>query len=846
MIYRFEDCELDAARVVLHRGGEAVAVEPQVFDLLRCLIERRGQMVTKEELLDTVWGDRFVSESALTSRIKSARRAIGDDGSAQRMIRTVHGRGYEFVAPLHDGGPDVGDVPAAVPTPTPGAPARSPLPLSVHGLIGRDDELEQLAHELRTARLLTIVGPAGVGKTSIGLELARREAERRRDGVAFVELVTIRDRDELLAAVATALDVNVRQQGSIDAAIVDLLRARQLLLLVDNCEHLIEPIAALIDQILVAAPGVSIVATSREPLAIRGERVSIVEPLAVDELGELDLDRLARIPAVELFVERARAVDARFALTPLTAPAVSEICRRLDGIPLALELAASRTHAIDVADIARRLDERLRLLRAVRRGADPRHSTLVDAIGWSYELLDEDEQRLFTELSVFAGSFDLDTAEAICGGDDVLDVLTRLSQRSMIAVRRPASGGTRYEMLETLREFGRSRLDELSNVTLFSGHARHFADLAIRTAEMLRTPDEPKGVALIDRSFADVRAALRFAVQVGDVDTALELVTSVREYAMRTMRYEVFGWADQAAQLVTDAPHPLRPTLTALRGYGAFVRGEFDRALALADAAAEDELFLGVDSVGLVERVRGNVLYIVGDEPTAHVRCSELITVAEESGNASQRAHAYYMSSISSSCVALPDEARARYEAAFEAARSSGSPTDLAGAWVAKGFATRDDDDAALDAFASGDRLARSAGNRWMSAFACTEASGLRVAMGDLRRGCDGLAETIDIWFRTGEWAQQWLTLSRCIIALERIDRPELAAEVLGAIEMHTVVDASPVLPSVRDLTLAARESLFEQLGTDRAEELRAAGARRPVAELVYLTRDALLGRSES
>jgi predicted ATPase/DNA-binding winged helix-turn-helix (wHTH) protein len=849
VIYHFDDCELDPGRIVFRRGGEEVALEPQVFDLLHCLIGRRGQLVTKEELLDTVWGDRFVSESALTSRIKSARRAVGDDGTAQRIIRTVHGKGYEFVAPVIERD----DLDHATTDQRPHAPAStsthpSAIPLAVHDLVGRGETLDELESELREARCLTIIGPGGVGKTSLALEVARRTASTHRDGVALVELVGVGTADEALAAVATALDVSVRQHESIDAAIIDVLRPQQLLLVLDNCEHLVGPVANLVEQILHTSPDVTTLTTSRETLAIAGERVYHVEPLDVTDLDELRLhdlalDDLAAIPAVRLFVERARAADARFQLTAANARSVAEICRRLDGIPLALELAASRTAALDVSDIARRLDERLRLLQAVRRGSDPRHRRLLDTISWSYELLDEDERRIFAELAVFAGPFDLDAAEAVCDERDVLDLLTRLSQRSMLAVRRPASGGTRYEMLETLREFGRSRLDDMSNVALFGRHAAHFASAAKEVEAAMQTVDEPVAVRRVDAAFADLRAAQRFAADVGDADTALGLVTSIREYAMRTMRYEVFAWADAAMGLVAQEAHPLRPTLTGVSAYGAWVRGEFDRALEMARTALDDEAAQGLAPLGLAERVLGNVLYIRGDIEDGAAMIDRLIPIAEASGNGSRRVHAYYMSSISAVSIGDVDLARTRYEAAFDIARETGSPTDLASAWTAKGFATRNDDAAALDAFASGDRLARSAGNRWMSAFACTEASSLRICMGDLARGCAGLAETVDAWYRAGEWAQQWLTLSRCLIALDRLEQYELAAELLGAIEHHSSVDAPPGMPSVLTTAVDTRESLLERFGSERAAELGMRGIGLPLVELVNRTRNALLAR---
>jgi predicted ATPase len=768
---------------------------------------------------------------------------VGDDGTAQRIIRTVHGKGYEFVAAVverDDQGTGTVDDQRR-PGPTASSAHLSPIPLAVHHLVGRDGMLAELGDELREARLLTIVGPGGVGKTSVALELARRTAPGYRDGVALVELVGVGTDHEALAAVATELDVSVRQHESIDVAVIDVLRPQELLLVLDNCEHLVEPVAALAERILQTSSDVTILATSREALAIAGERVHQLEPLDVSGLDDLGLDELAAVPAVSLFVERAHAADARFQLTTANAAAVAEICRRLDGIPLALELAASRTAALDVTDIARRLDERLRLLQAIRRGADPRHRRLHDTISWSYDLLEADEQRLFAELAVFAGPFDLDAAEAVCDESDVLDLLAGLSQRSMIAVRHPASGGTRYEMLETLREFGRSCLDDLSNVALFGRHAAHFASVAKGAESALRTVDEPLAVRRIDGSYADLRAAQRFALDVGDADTALGLITSIREYAMRTMRYEVFAWADAASGLVDKEAHPLRPTLTGVSAYGAWVRGEFDRAFELAGAALADEQTQGLEPLGLAERVLGNVLYIWGKRDEGNEMCNRLVPIAEASGNSAQRAHAYYMSSISAASIGDIELARIRYEAAFEVAHDTTNPTDLASAWTARGFATRDDDVAALDAFASADRLARSAGNRWMSAFARTEASSLRVRLGDLDRGCAGLADTVDAWYRAGEWAQQWLTLSRCMFALERLEQYELAAELLGAIEQHSSVDSPPGMPSVLRTAVDARESLLERFGEDRAVELAAQGAGLPLAELVHRTRSALL-----
>jgi predicted ATPase/DNA-binding winged helix-turn-helix (wHTH) protein len=839
VILRFEDCELDVGRVVFRREGRELHIEPQAFNVLSYLIERRGEVVRKVELLDRVWGDRFVSEAALTTQIKSVRQAVGDDGILQRVIRTVHGKGYEFVAEVR-----VVEESAA-PDGAPGEPvaAVSRLPAPVQPLIGRDAVLDLLVGKMATSRLVTLVGTGGVGKTSVGYELARRVAANYTDGVYVVELVTVVDEGATFEAFATALDVSTRQRLSVEDAIVDMLRPRSALLLLDNCEHLIELVADLVSRILRAAPAVSIVATSREPLAVSGEQVWTIEPLPTDGGAGVTSFDVASVPAVALFVERARAADPGFELDPRTAPAVMEICRRLDGIPLAIELAASRARAIDVLEIALRLDERFRLLKAVRRGTDPRHRTLHDAISWSYELLGDDEQRLFAALAVFAGPFDLGAAEAVCSGGDVLDLLTRLTERSMLAVRRQTGGGTRYEMLETLREYGRQRLDDTRSVELFTAHAEHFVAVARGVEADLTTSAEVRASASAEAAFADLRAAQRFSLQVGDLDAAFRLIGSVREYAMRALRYEVFAWAEAGSTRPEAVGHPLRPLMTGIHAYGAWVRGEYDLAVSLAHRARDEEDPAAAPISGLAERVLANVHYTVGRLDDGMNEAARLIAIAEASGNGSRMAHAYYLCSVATSSSGALEEGRRLAALARAAGSRTGSPTDLASAFVAEGYAADPDDERALEAFDMADRLARSAGNRWMSAFARTEASGILVRRGQLAEACTSLADMVDLWYRSGEWSQQWHTLSRCMMALDRIGQPEIAAEVVGAIDAHATMGAPPSMASLRDLAFETRDSLAAQLGADRTEERRSVGASRPLVATVDRVRSALLGR---
>ena len=301
---------------------------------------------------------------------------------------------------------------------------------------------------------------------------------------------------------------------------------------------------------------------------------------------------------------------------------VVEICRRLDGIPLAIELAAARARAIDVAEIARRLDERFGLLKAMRRGSDPRHRTMHDAISWSYDLLAADEQELFTALSVFAGPFDL----ALGRGDvqrrgDALDLLTRLTERSMLSVRRPAGGGTRYELLETLarRTAGR-RLDDDRAVELFTAHAAHFAAEAASVETDLQGPDEARAMARAERRSPTCAPRNASRWRSATSTRRSRLIGSIREFAMRAMRYEVFAWADAACRTPRALDHPLAPAAdrdAGVRRVGA--RRVRPRRLARPRDPRGSRQALGVAPSGLAERVLANVLYIVDRSDAGNV-----------------------------------------------------------------------------------------------------------------------------------------------------------------------------------------------------------------------------------
>jgi hypothetical protein len=466
-----------------------------------------------------------------------------------------------------------------------------------------------------------------------------------------------------------------------------------------------------------------------------------------------------------------------------------------------------------------------------------------DTISWSFDLLAPDERHLFTALSVFAGTFDLESAEAVDDGDDTLDVLTRLTERSMLVVRPQQGGVTRYEVLETLREYGRSHLSDERAVELFTTHASHYAAQARSLGEALRGPDEAEAMVRAEAAFADFRSAQRFAAEIGRLDDAFDIIVSLREFAMRAMRYEVFAWADVVCGAVHAHEHPLAPTVTGIRAYGAWVRGNFDEAVSLVEETRALERALGVFPSGLAERVLANVLYTIDQAAAGNAEAMRQVELAADSGDSSRLVHACYMAAVALASDGRYEEAQSLVARAREHAPSTGSPTDLASVAVAEAFSRRVDAEA-LDAFVRADRIARSAGNRWMSAFARTEASGLLVTRGELEEGCAGLAEMVDVWYRAGDWAQQWHTLSRCVIALDRIGHGELAMELVGAIEAHATLGVAPMSSILLGAGIATRDRLIDDLGDERARELRAAGAARPVEDIVFRTRHALITRA--
>jgi predicted ATPase/class 3 adenylate cyclase len=438
------------------------------------------------------------------------------------------------------------------------------LPVQLTSFVGRDADVKAIEGLLAEHRMVTLTGVGGVGKTRLATHVAAELVDRFRDGAWLVELAGV-DSPRVVEAIAAVLRVDVPPRVAVGTALLDFVRRRELLLVVDNCEHVVREVRRVLGQILGEALSVSVLATSREGLRVAGEQLFSV-PSLDDEA------------AARLFVERARAVDPALVLGDFDAQVLGRLCERLDGIPLAIELAAVRVRMFSLEDLARRVEERFRLLTG-GRGDIERHQTLRAAIDWSYDLLSAPEQQVFARLSVFSGGCTIEAAEAVVGDDEidtsaVLDPLSGLVDKSLLGVDR-ARRDTRYEMLETIRQYAQERLVASGEADTFRGrHAHWYAEFARQAGRGLFSPDEFDWAERLQVELDNLNAAVTWAVASGDTEVAMRIGASFPRQGQIRPLLGTTAFAEQAMAVQGATTHPLRGRALAEAGQAAFLRGD--------------------------------------------------------------------------------------------------------------------------------------------------------------------------------------------------------------------------------------------------------------------------------
>jgi predicted ATPase len=554
------------------------------------------------------------------------------------------------------------------------------LPTPSTRFVGRVEELARIGAALAQSRLVTLTGVGGVGKTRLALEAGDEALASFPDGVWFVELAAVTDPATVVDTVCAVLGIHAQLGRTSEDTLEEFVRSRRMLALLDNCEHVIGEAAAVAVRLVSGSGGSRVLATSREGLAVPGERVLPVAPLALPS-GDHPVEVLTS-DAVRLFVERA--VDARddFVAGPADAPMLSRLCRRLDGIPLAIELAAARVRSISPMDIATHLDQRFRLLSAGRRTAPTRQQTLRGAIDWSYQLLDETERVLFARLSAFAGGFDLPAAEAVTTGGvidtfDVVDVLDRLVDKSLVAVDM-SSDANRYRLYETIRDYGWERLASAGETeTVARRHCEYFATLAEQAGCGLRGPDEQLWGDRAEAALENLRVALAWAIGADEADLALRIVAGLAVSGGYRGGIPFGAAAAEAAALAGADDNLLRPLALSSAAWTALHHGEHEQATELAEAAVAATRGWPDDPTRL--QIRGEVLSVAAAvavmQPDLADRAFELAEERREVAVAAAEAYQMIQSLVFRAPLTNDVDAGAE---ALRLARTVGNPTMLA------------------------------------------------------------------------------------------------------------------------------------------------------------------------
>ncbi|HEY7104911.1 MAG TPA: adenylate/guanylate cyclase domain-containing protein [Acidimicrobiia bacterium] len=671
------------------------------------------------------------------------------------------------------------------------------LPLQLTTFVGRDEETAAIGKMLDTSRLVTLTGVGGVGKTRLALQVAADVLPAFPDGAWLCELAAASDDVLMYQAVADAVGARQREAMTLADSIVEYLRDREVLVVLDNCEHLLADAAWLASEILQRAPGVKVLATSREGLGVMGEQLVALASLRVPPSGA-DAASADASDAVRLFVDRAVARRPDFTLGPSNVSAVTEVCRRLDGMPLAIELAAARVTAMTPVEIAARLDERFRLLTGGRRSRVERHQTLRATVEWSYSLVEPTERLVFDRLGVFVGSFDAAAAEAVVTDDDVeawdvLDALASLVEKSMVLAELADDGTTRYRLLETLRAFAREQLDGRDETDRWRRcHAAYYAEFCERVGAELGGPDELRASRRVSDEIDNLRAALSWGADAPDqrdADLALRILIGLSRSTTRS------GWnlrtlCEALVPRARTSEVPGRALVLAATAGWCMIDDRLDEA---ADLALE--ALAGADDSQSNMSI-GWAYYTVTSTRTRQGRAMDAFAVLQEGHDrldsvaAPPIAHAELHGLASLLLVGAGDLEAARREAQTELdiARQTGNPSVLASALAFWGRACfHDDPDVALRAFEESIALTRAGAADGFHPIALDGAAQLRARAGDRAMALDHLRAAFAFDHAIGIRADLGMTVERAVATLATLGEDTLSALCFGVVQAETV-----------------------------------------------------------
>jgi predicted ATPase/DNA-binding winged helix-turn-helix (wHTH) protein len=574
--------EVNVTERTLKKADDAITLGARAFDILIALIDRAGEVVTKNELMAKAWPDVTVEEGSLRVHLSALRKALGDGQFSNRYISNVPGRGYCFVAPIirRVGKQDKES----------GFAGLSNLPPALGRMVGRDNEVREIRTRLRAERLITVLGAGGIGKTTVAVVVGHAASTEFSDGVFFIDLSTLRHQEQVVGAVVSAIGLN-HQFADPEDSLLEFLRTRKAFVIFDSCEHLIEKTAELAHGILRHAPDVCILATSREALRTPDESAFHLHPLDCPpaQAGLTAIEALS-YPAARLFVERVSARGNNFSLGDDEAPVVAEICRRLDGVALAIELAAGRAAIFGIRDTLARLGSRLDLLKFGRRTANPRHRTLRATLDWSHDHLSQVERIVLRRVAILLGWFTLEAALAVAeeqgiGQSDIANAVGGLVDKSLIGSATDQRGSA-YRLLDTTRTYALEKLDASGEIDC----------IAARHADFLTTVLESKSVDLFElRGYlGNVRAALEWSFGPGGNDSAaIGLAAAAAQlFLAMSLLSECRTWMERAIdRITTDCDLRLQMEIYAslalslmfTEGNSERVRGAFETALAVAE-----------------------------------------------------------------------------------------------------------------------------------------------------------------------------------------------------------------------------------------------------------------------